>query len=115
MAMSWRELNDYITSKQTQGDGTELSYIVEKHQRTSYPFATYVFTLIGVSIASRKVRGGTGLHLALGVLLILLYIFAMKLTTVAATNAGLNPLLAVWLPNILFTLVGIWIYRKAPK
>ena len=49
------------------------------------------------------------------VLLILLYIFAMKLTTVAASNAGLDPLIAVWIPNVLFALVGIWIYRKAPK
>lgn len=115
MAMSWTELNAYIKAKQAQGDGSLMPFLIEKHQRTSYPFATYIFTLIGVSIASRKVRGGTGLHLALGVLLILLYIFAMKLTTVAATNAGLDPFIAVWIPNVLFTLVGIWIYRKAPK
>ncbi|MEZ4756966.1 MAG: LptF/LptG family permease [Flavobacteriales bacterium] len=115
MAMSWSEINDYIDAKQKQGDGSLMPYVIEKHQRTSYPFATYVFTLIGVSIASRKVRGGTGLHLALGVMLILLYIFAMKLTTVAATNAGFDPLLAVWLPNLLFAVVGIWIYRQAPK
>jgi lipopolysaccharide export system permease protein len=49
------------------------------------------------------------------VLLVLLYIFAMRLTTVGATNAGLDPLAAVWLPNTIFLLVGIWIYRKAPK
>ena len=115
MAMGWGEINSYITAKQAQGDDSVMPYLIEKHQRTSYPFATYIFTLIGVSIASRKVRGGTGLHLALGVLLILLYIFAMKLTTVAATNAGLNPLIAVWLPNVIFALVGVWIYRTAPK
>ena len=115
MAMESQELDDYIAAKQAQGDGSVTSYLVEKHQRTSYPFATYVFTLIGVSIASRKVRGGTGLHLALGVLLVLLYVFAMKLTTVAATNAGLDPFIAVWIPNVLFGIVGIWIYRKAPK
>jgi len=115
MAMETAELDDYIAAKRAQGDGSVTSYLIEKHQRTSYPFATYVFTLIGVSIASRKVRGGTGLHLALGVLLVLLYVFAMKLTTVAATNAGLDPLIAVWIPNILFGLVGVWIYRKAPK
>lgn len=115
MAMGWDEINAYIAKKFAQGDGSVMPYIIEKHQRTSYPFATYVFTLIGVSVASRKVRGGTGLHLALGVLLALVYIFAMKLTTVAATNAGLDPLLAVWLPNIIFALIGVWIYRKAPK
>lgn len=115
MSMSWGDLNNYIAAKNAQGDDTVVPYLIEKHQRTSYPFATYVFTLIGVSIASRKVRGGTGLHLALGVLLCLLYVFAMKLTTVAATNAGLNPFVAVWMPNVLFSIVGVLIYRSAPK
>jgi lipopolysaccharide export system permease protein len=115
MAMTWNELNEHITAKQAQGDASLTPYRIEKHQRTSYPFATYIFTLIGVSIASRKTRGGTGAHLALGVLLALLYIFAMKLTTVAATNAGLDPFIAVWIPNVLFGTIGIWIYRLAPK
>ena len=115
MAMSWNELNAHIAAKNAQGDDSLIPYLIEKHQRTSYPFATYVFTLIGVSIASRKVRGGTGLHLALGVILCLLYVFAMKLTTVAATNAGLDPFVAVWLPNLIFAIVGVLIYRNAPK
>jgi lipopolysaccharide export system permease protein len=115
MAMGTRDIDRYVAEKRAQGDDSVTPYLIEKHQRTSYPFATYVFTLIGVSIASRKVRGGTGVHLALGVLLILLYIFAMKITTVASTNAGLDPLLAVWLPNVLFGLVGVGIYRGAPK
>ncbi len=115
MAMNWGELNNYIAIKTAQGDSELTPYRIEKHQRTSYPFATYVFTLIGVSIASRKTRGGTGLHLATGVLLALLYIFAMKLTTVAATNAGLDPFIAVWLPNLIFGSLGLWIYRNAPK
>lgn len=115
MSMGWTELNDYITTQQAKGDGDTASYLIEKHQRTAYPFATYIFTLIGVGIASRKVRGGTGLHLAAGVGLILVYIFAMRLMAVAATNAGVDPLLAVWLPNLLFTVIGVWIYRRAPK
>jgi lipopolysaccharide export system permease protein len=115
MAMSTPELNAYIAAKRAQGDGKVASYLIEKHQRTSYPFAAYVFTLIGVGVASRKVRGGTGLHLALGVLLVLVYVFAMKITTVAATNAGLSPFLAVWAPNVLFALIGLWIYQRAPK
>ncbi|HRH39259.1 MAG TPA: LptF/LptG family permease, partial [Flavobacteriales bacterium] len=115
MAMSTGELNDYIKAKEAQGDAKVASYLIEKHTRTASPFAVYVFTLIGVGIASRKVRGGTGLHLAAGVGLGLTYVFAQKLTTVAATNAGLNPLIAVWIPNVLFALVGVWIYRSAPK
>jgi len=114
-AMGRSELETYIRDEKARGGGRVAYYEVEMHQRTSYPFATYIFTLIGVGIASRKVRGGTGVHLALGVLLILLYVFAMKLATVAATNASFPPLIAVWIPNTIFGLVGIWIYWKAPK
>ena len=109
------EIADFIRAEKMRGGSTVAFYEVEQHQRTAYPFATYVFTLIGVGIASRKVRGGTGVHLVLGVMLILIFIFMGKITTVAATNSGFNPMLAVWLPNIVFGLVGVWIYWKAPK
>jgi len=115
MSMTTAELDRFIVEERARGSDTMATYQIERHQRSSAPFATYVFTLIGVSISSRKVRGGTGVHLALGVLLILLYIFGIKLTTVASTNAGMDPFLAVWLPNLLFLLVGVWIYRTAPK
>ncbi|HLV52750.1 MAG TPA: LptF/LptG family permease, partial [Cryomorphaceae bacterium] len=88
---------------------------IEKHQRTSYPIATYVLTVIAVSMAGRKTRGGIGVHMASGVLIAVIYIFAMKVTTVASTNAGLDPLLAVWLPNILFAGVAVYLYTKAQK
>ncbi|MFT3886265.1 MAG: LptF/LptG family permease [Flavobacteriales bacterium] len=114
-ALDRHEIADFIAAEKARGGSTVAYYEVERDQRISYPFATYVFTLIGVGIASRKVRGGTGVHLVLGVLLCLLYVFTIKMTTVAATNSDFNPTLAVWLPNVIFTLVGIWIYIKAPK
>ncbi|MBS1583443.1 MAG: LptF/LptG family permease [Bacteroidetes bacterium] len=114
-ALDRTEIADFIRAEKARGGSTVAYYEVEKEQRTAYPFATYVFTLIGVSIASRKVRGGTGVHLVLGVVLCLLYVFAMKMTTVAATNSNFDPTLAVWLPNVLFGIVGLWIYAKAPK
>ncbi|MBK6543535.1 MAG: LptF/LptG family permease [Flavobacteriales bacterium] len=109
------EIEEFIKAEKARGGNTVAFYEVEKHQRTAYPFATYVFTLIGVGIASSKVRGGTGVHLVLGVMLILVFIFMGKITTVAATNSGLDPMLAVWLPNIVFAFIGAWIYWKAPK
>lgn len=115
MAMTTPALNTYIADRLRQGDGKVGPYLIEKHQRTAYPLATYIFTLIGVGIASRKVRGGTGLHLALGVMLVLVYFFVVQFTTVAATNAGMDPFLAVWLPNLAYALIGAWIYRNAPK
>lgn len=113
--MDYFELNAYIDREIASGSNNIPQLMIEKHQRTSYPFATYILTLIGVSVASRKLRGGLGLHLALGIVLVMVYIFFMKISTVAATNAGLMPLLAVWLPNLLFLLIAFWIYRKAPK
>lgn len=114
-ALDRKEIADFIAAEKARGGSTVAYYEVERDQRISYPFATYVFTLIGVGIASRKVRGGTGVHLVLGVLLVLLYVFTIKMTTVAATNSNFNSTLAVWTPNIIFGLIGVWIYAKAPK
>lgn len=114
-AMDRKELADFINAEKARGGNTVAFYEVEQAQRTGTPFATYIFTLIGVGIASRRVRGGTGVHLVLGVMLILIFIFMGKITTVAATNSGFNPTLAVWLPNIVFAFVAVWIYWKAPK
>jgi lipopolysaccharide export system permease protein len=113
--MSTKALEDFIEEERKKGSDKTVHFEIEKHQRTSYPFATYVLTIIGVSIASRRSRGGIGAHLAIGVLIAVSYIFAMKVTTVAATNAGLNPLLAVWIPNIFYLLIGVYLYTKAQK
>lgn len=113
--MSFGELNEFIESERKKGSDKIVYYQIEKHQRTSYPFAAYVLTIIAVSVASRKNRGGIGAHLALGVVIAISYIFAMKLATVAATNADLNPFIAVWIPNILYGMVAIWLYTKAQK
>lgn len=114
-AMSAKELNEYIEAEKMKGSGQTVYFEIEKHQRTSYPIATYVLTVIAVSMAGRKTRGGIGVHMASGVLIAVIYIFAMKVTTVASTNAGLDPLLAVWLPNILFAGVAVYLYTKAQK
>ena len=114
-AMDRHELAAFIKAEKMRGGSTVAYYEVEQHQRTAAPFATFVFTLIGVSVASRKVRGGTGVHLVLGVMLSLIFIFLGKLSNVAATNAGLDPFIAVWTPNLVFALIGAWIYWKAPK
>ena len=113
--MGNKELTDFIAAERLKGSDKTVHYEIEKHQRSSYPFATYILTVIGVAIASRKSRGGIGAHLAIGVMIAVSYIFAMKVTTVAATNAGLDPLLAVWMPNILYAVVAVIVYMKAQK
>jgi len=113
--MGYRELTDFIEAERQKGSDQTVFFEIEKHQRTSYPFATYILTVIAVSLAGRKTRGGIGVHMATGVLIAVVYIFAMKVTTVAATNAGLNPMLAVWLPNIFFAGVALFVIRRAQK
>jgi len=113
--MNWNEISEFIEEEKLKGSDRVVFYEIEKHQRTSYPMAAYVLTLIGVSISSRKVRGGIGLHLAVGLAIAVTYILAMKVTTVYATNAGLDPFIAVWIPNFLYLLFGLYIYRMAPK
>ncbi len=113
--MGYNELTNFIEEERKKGSDQTVFYEIEKHQRTSYPFATYILTVIAVSLAGRKTRGGIGVHMATGVLIAVVYIFAMKVTTVAATNAGLNPMLAVWLPNIFFAGIAVLVLRRAQK
>lgn len=113
--LNYRGLKDYIAEADAKGFGNVAMMEIELYSRTSNAFAIYVLTLIGVSIAARKVRGGTGLHLFLAVLVGFAYVFCQKLTTVAATNVGLPAIIAVWVPNVMFLILGVVIYIKAPK
>ncbi len=74
-----------------------------------------VTALIGVSLASRKVRGGMGLHIGIGISLSFAYIMFMTISTTFAISGNMSPLLAVWLPNIIFAVIGVVLYYKAPK
>lgn len=113
--MNYRELRDFIANERLKGSEHVKFFEVEKHRRMSFPFATLVLTLIGVSLSCRKLRGGTGLHLGLGIGLSFAYILFMQISTTFATNGNLHPFLAVWIPNILFGLAGVFLLRLAPK
>ena len=110
-----RELKEAIAREKARGSGGERLLQLERHTRTSNAFAIYVMTLIGVSVASRRQRGGTGIHLLIGVVIGFVYVFSAKLTSVSAIHAGVPPVVAAWTPNVLFGLLGIVLYRKAPK
>lgn len=109
------ELNEFIEAEKIRGSENINHYLIQKYQRTSWPFATYILVLIGVSISSRKTRGGLGLNVAIGLILCVTYIFFMQVSTTFATVGSMNPLLAVWIPNILFAGIGLYLYRVAPK
>lgn len=109
------ELNEFIENEKIRGSENINHYLIQKYQRTSYPFATYILVLIGVSISSKKTRGGLGLNVAIGLVLCVTYIFFMQISTTFATVGSMSPLLAVWIPNILFAGIGAYLYYIAPK
>lgn len=115
IAMDYFELNDFIEEQKFKGSQQVVFYEVEKHQRIAYPFATFILTLIGVSISSRKVRGGIGLHIGLGLLVSFSYILFMRISSTFAINSGMPVILAVWIPNILYSLLAFYLIKKAPK
>ena len=105
-----------LTSEQrNRGVGNIEEFQIEWYRRIASPFAAFILTLIGVSLASRKVRGGMGLHIGIGIGLSFGFILFMTISTTFAINGNMNPILAVWLPNIVFAIIGSFLYVKAPK
>lgn len=114
-AMDFFELNDFIKEQKFKGSQQVVLFEIEKQQRAAYPFATFVLTLIGVSISSRKVRGGIGLHIGLGLLISFSYILFMRVSSTFAINSGIPVIIAVWIPNILYCFLALYLLKKAPK
>lgn len=113
--MDTPELNEFIKQERIRGSENINFYLIEKHKRTSWPFATYILVLIGVSLSSKKTRGGLGLNVAVGLGICVSYIFFMQVSTTFATVGSFSPLLAVWFPNIIFTFLAAYMYYIAPK
>ncbi|NQX97286.1 MAG: YjgP/YjgQ family permease [Flavobacteriales bacterium] len=113
--MDYFELNDFIKEQKFKGSQQVVLYELEKHQRGAYPFATFILTLIAVAISSRKVRGGIGLHIGLGLLISFSYILFMKVSSTFAISAGLPAIIAIWIPNFLYSILAVILLKKAPK
>ena len=109
------ELKAYLDRQEKRGVANIREYDVEYARRFSFPFSAFILTLIGVSLASRKVRGGMGLHLGLGLGISFTYILLDTISGTFAQGGGMTPMLAVWAPNVIYTLIGIGLYMKAPK
>lgn len=110
-----RELNEVIQAEGERGAENMDFYYIEKYRRVAFPFAGIILTLIAFVIASRKVRGGAGIHLGLGVLVGAGFMVFSHFGNTFATSGGLNPLIAAWIPNALFLILGIFLYVRAPK
>lgn len=113
--MNFRELRDFIAQEKIRGSGNLLKFQIEKHKRIAFPFATIVLTIIGMALSSRKVRGGIGFHLGVGITICFAFILFMQVTTVFATFGNLPPVIAVWIPNFIFGILGVYLLRIAPK
>lgn len=114
-AMNHKELSEKIEKEKIRGSGIMVNLELEKYKRWVYPFSTYVLTLIGVALSSRKVRGGVGLPLGIGIAMSFLYILLIQFANVFALKGGLHPLIAVLIPNIIFGTIGVVLAVKAPK
>ena len=109
------QLRDYIHKQQQRGSGNVIQYEVEYHKRIAMSFASFILTSIGLSLSSRKRKGGMGLYLGIGLALSFGYILLQTVSATFAINAGWPALLAAWLPNIIFIIVAYFCYRKAPN
>ncbi len=109
------DLLSFIEKERIRGSEKLNFYLVELQKRTSFPFSTFILILIAVSLSTKKTRGGLGLNIAIGLLLSTVYIFLMQVSTTFSTHSNLSPMIAVWVPNFIFLVLGIFLYRSAPK
>jgi lipopolysaccharide export system permease protein len=113
--MNFGELRNHIDNEKLKGSEYVKFFEVEKHRRMAFPFSTIVLTIIGVALSSKKVRGGIGLHLGVGLGLSFSFILFMQVSTTFATNGNLHPFMAVWIPNLLYGILGAYLLKAAPK
>lgn len=109
------ELNEFIKLERLRGSEYLNTLLVERYNRDAIPVSVLILTIIGAVLASRKVRGGSGLHLALGVIISVLYILFGRFSLVFATQGNFTPFLAAWTPNIIFGVLAFYLYKIAPK
>jgi lipopolysaccharide export system permease protein len=114
-ALDAAELNRKIAELKLRGAEGITYFEIEKYKRTAFPFAIPILTLIGVSLSSRKVRGGSGLHIGIGIALSFAYILFQQVSKTFSTNGNLPAVIGVWIPNVLFGAIAAFLYRLAPK
>jgi lipopolysaccharide export system permease protein len=114
-AMNLPELNRFIKRQKMLGASNLNEILIEKHKRFSFPFSTFILTLIGVSVSSKKVKGGIGMQIGIGLLISFSYILFLQFSSQFAISGAFSPFIAAWIPNVLFLIIAIFLYRLAPK
>ena len=109
------ELKEYINKQIDRGSGNVVQYQVEYHKRIAASFASFILTIIGLSLSAKKRKGGMGMALGVGLALSFGYIMLQTVSATFAIQANFPPMLAAWMPNILFAVVAYFCYRNAPR
>ena len=109
------ELKDYISKQIDRGSSNVVQYQVEYYKRIATSFASFILTTIGLSLSARKRKGGMGLYLGIGLALSFGYIMLQTVSATFAINANTPPMIAAWIPNIIFAIVAYFCYKKAPN
>ncbi len=113
--LSYGELNDFIELETMRGSSNISSYLLVKYKKWSLPFSAFILTIIAVAVSSMKRRGGMGINLAFGILIAFTFIFLDKIFGVLTQKSGFDPLIAVWLPNIIFGALAIYLLKNAKR
>ena len=109
------ELRQYISKQIERGSTNVVQYEVEYHKRIATSFASFILTVIGVSLSSRKRKGGMGVYLGIGLALSFSYILLQTISSTFAINADTPPIIAAWMPNVLYAIIAYFCYRQAPN
>lgn len=113
--LSYPQLNRLIETQKMRGDQMVLYAEIEKHTRFAIPFSAFILTLMGVSLSSKKRRGGIGMNIGIGIALSFSYILFLRFSQMFVHTGTLPPGVALWLPNVLYACIAAFLYRIAPK
>ena len=109
------QLNKLIKTQKMRGDSNVMYAQIEKHTRYALPFSAFILTIMGVCLSSRKRRGGIGLNIGIGIALSFTYILFLRFSQMFVYSGALPPLIALWLPNVIFAIVAAFLYSRASK
>jgi lipopolysaccharide export system permease protein len=113
--LTYSELNELIDTQKMRGDANVKFALIEKNTRFALPFSAFILTIMGVALSSKKRRGGIGWNIGLGIALAFTYILFLRFSQMFVHTGTLPPAIALWLPNVVFTLIAVFLYRIAPK
>ena len=108
-------LKTYIDRQKKRGMGNIQEFEIEYHKRFATAFAAFVLTIIGASLSSRKIKGGMGMNIGLGLLLSFSYILFLQISSTFAVSGAVSPMVAVWIPNVIYVFIAAFLYRRAPR